>query len=40
MVRRGRDIFKIQGDLAKRGVKKFRGEIWTLDEAMVYRKNE
>ena len=29
VVKRGRDIFKIQ-----RGVKKFRG-IWTLDEAMV-----
>ena len=31
----GRDILKIQGELAKRGVKKFRGGgVWTLDEAM------
>ena len=32
----GRDIFKIQGELAKRGeLKEFRG-VWTLDEAMKY----
>ena len=29
----GRDIFKIQGELAKRGVNKIRG-VWTLDDTM------
>ena len=34
--KRGRDIFKIQGELAKReSLKNQGGEVWTLDEAMV-----
>ena len=34
MVKRGGDIFKIQGGVGEKGgVKKFRG-VWTLDEAI------
>ena len=35
MVKRGKGYFQNSGGLAKRGVKKFRGEVWTLDEAMI-----